>query len=146
MKPRLYLDIDGVILANEENLSIGAAEFLQFATDNFETYWLTTHCMEGDPIHAIEYIQRTTDKNLRPYLEKLKPTTWSIAKTEAIEFDEPFLWFDDDCYADERAALKDHGVFSSWIEIDLSKHPEQLTHETKLLRSFLNSNKDTVGL
>lgn len=26
MKPTLYLDIDGVLLANEENLAIGAAE------------------------------------------------------------------------------------------------------------------------
>lgn len=27
MKPTLYLDIDGVLLANEANLAIGAAEF-----------------------------------------------------------------------------------------------------------------------
>ena len=43
MKPSLYLDIDGVLLANEENLTIGAIEFIKYAADNFEVYWLTTH-------------------------------------------------------------------------------------------------------
>ena len=63
MKPNLYLDIDGVILANEANLAIGASEFLKFATDNFSVYWLTTHCMNNEPTHAIEYVQRATDEN-----------------------------------------------------------------------------------
>src|SRR5690554_4249237 len=30
MIPALYLDIDGVLLANEENLAIGAAEFIKY--------------------------------------------------------------------------------------------------------------------
>lgn len=30
MKPSLYLDIDGVLLANEESLAIGAANFTAF--------------------------------------------------------------------------------------------------------------------
>ena len=34
MKPELYLDIDGVLLANEENLAIGAAEFIKYAAKN----------------------------------------------------------------------------------------------------------------
>jgi hypothetical protein len=29
----IYLDIDGVLLANEENLAIGAAEFIKYAAD-----------------------------------------------------------------------------------------------------------------
>ena len=33
MKPTLYLDIDGVLLANEENLVVGAAESLQLLYD-----------------------------------------------------------------------------------------------------------------
>ncbi len=30
MKPIIYIDIDGVLLTNEENLTIGAAEFTTF--------------------------------------------------------------------------------------------------------------------
>lgn len=136
MKPNLYLDIDGVLLANEENLSIGAIEFIKYAADNFEVYWLTTHCMDGDPTHAIEYVQRTTDEDLRPSLRKFKPTTWSLKKTDAIDFTKPFLWFDDDCYSGERLALKENNVFNSWIEIDIAKYPDQLQHEIKLLHSL----------
>lgn len=130
------MDIDGVILANEENLAIGATELIKFATDNFEVYWLTTHCMDGDPAHAVEYVQRATSDNLRPYLMKFKPTTWSLAKTEAIDFSKPFLWYDDDCYSGERLALNENNTFNSWIEVDLAKYPDQLVHELKLLHSL----------
>lgn len=136
MKPNLYLDIDGVILANENNLAIGASEFIKYAVDNFDVYWLTTHCMNGDTAHAIEYVQRGSDENLRPYLTKFKPTTWGITKTDAIDFNKPFLWFDDDCYSGERLVLYENNAFNSWIEIDLVKYPDQLTHELKLLRSL----------
>ena len=135
----IYLDIDGVLLANDENLAIGASEFIRYAVDNFDVYWLTTHCMNGDPTHAIEYVQRTTDEDLRPYLEKFKPTTWSLAKTEAIDFGKPFLWFDDDCFSGERITLKEHSTFDSWIEVDLAKYPDQLAHEMKLLQSLVGS-------
>ena len=140
MKPTLYLDIDGVLLANEENLSIGAAEFIKYAADNFDVYWLTTHCMNGDPAHAIEYVQRATSDNLRPYLEKFKPTTWSLAKTEAIDFSKPFLWFEDDCFSGEKIDLHEHGVFNSWIEVNLAKYPDQMVHELKLLKSIVEED------
>lgn len=138
MKPVIYLDIDGVLLANEANLAIGASEFIKYATENFDVYWLTTHCMDGDSAHAVEYVQRASDENLRPYLQKFKPVSWDIAKTEAIDFSKPFLWFDDDCYSGERAVLNEHNVFNSWIEVDLVKYPDQLIHELKLLRSLAN--------
>lgn len=134
----IYLDIDGVLLANEANLSIGAVEFIKYAADHFDVYWLTTHCMDGQTAHAIEYLQRGSQENLRPWLEKFKPVSWSLAKTEAINFNEPFLWFDDDCFSGERAALREHGVFNSWVEIDLRKYPDQLVHEIKFLRSLVD--------
>ena len=141
----IYLDIDGVLLANEENLAIGAVEFIKYATDNFETYWLTTHCMNGDPIHAIEYLNHASTEDIRPLLRKIKPTTWSLKKTEAIDFSRPFLWFDDDCYEDERKVLNEHDTFNSWIEVDLAKYPNQLTHELKLLQSLANDVTTPVG-
>lgn len=110
MKPVLYLDIDGVLLANETNLAEGASDFIKYASDHFDVYWLTTHCMDGDAAHAIDYVLRATNEDLRPYLETFKPTTWSLMKTEAID---------------------------SWIEVDLAKYPDQMVHELKLLQSMV---------
>ena len=135
-KPNIYLDIDGVILTNEESLSIGAEEFIKYAVENFDVYWLTTHCTEGDSKHAIGYIMETAQEHMRPYFEKFIPTSWRTNKTEAIDFSQPFLWFDDDCFLGEQIALKENNAINSWIEVDLQKYPDQLVHEIKLLKSF----------
>ena len=139
-KPNIYLDIDGVILANEDNLSIGAEELIKYAVENFDVYWLTTHCTESDATHAINYVMRAGNESLRPHLEKLIPTSWSEYKTEAIDFSKPFLWFDDDCYLSERRDLEKNNAFNSWIEVDLRNYPDQLMREVKLLESFVEDN------
>lgn len=131
----IYLDIDGVLIASGGRLAIGAAEFIKYAAENFTVYWLTTHCMNGDALNAIEHVQRAADENLRPYLEKLKPTTWSLMKTEAIDFSQPFLWYDDNCFSGERIVLKENNAFDSWIEVNTRKHPDQMVHELKMLKS-----------
>lgn len=142
LKPILYLDIDGVLLANESNLSMGGADFIKFAVDNFKVYWLTTHCMDGNPDHAVEYLNRAADEDLSPWLKKFKPTTWSLKKTDAIDFSKPFIWYDDDCYGEEQRTLKEHNVFNSWIEVDLAKYQDQMVHELKLLRSICENKND----
>lgn len=133
----IYLDIDGVLLANESNLAEGAKEFIKYAADNFDVYWLTTHCMDGDPAHAVEYIARVEQEDLRPWLIKFKPTVWSLKKTEAIDFTKPFFWYDDDCFSEERKVLRDNNALNSWIEVDLRKYPDQMIHEIKLLKSII---------
>ncbi len=134
----VYLDIDGVLLANEENLAIGAAEFIKYAVEHFDVYWLTTHCMNSNPTHAIEYLNRASHQDLRPWLEKFKPVTWSLKKTEAIDFSQPFLWFDDDCFTGERIDLQEHNALDSWIEVDLRNVPDQMTKEMVTLQAFAN--------
>jgi hypothetical protein len=139
IKPNIYLDIDGVILANEENLSIGAEEFIKYAVENFDVYWLTTHCTQSDAAHAINYVMRAGSESLRPHLEKLIPTSWSDNKTEAIDFSKPFLWFDDDCYLAEKRDLEANNAFNSWIEVDLRNYPDQLMREINLLKSLIEN-------
>ncbi len=136
----IYLDIDGVLLANELNLAEGAIEFIKYAADNFEVFWLTTHCMNGDPAHAVEYIARVEKEDLKPWLKKFKPTVWSLKKTDAIDFTKPFLLYDDDCYSEERKVLRQNNALNSWIEVDLRKYPDQMVHELKLLKSIIEEN------
>jgi hypothetical protein len=138
----IYLDIDGVLLANESNLAEGAREFIKYAADNFDVYWLTTHCMNGDPAHAVEYIARVEREDLRPWLKKFKPTVWSLEKTEAIDFTKSFFWYDDDCYSEERKVLRQNNALNSWIEVDLRKYPDQMVHEIKLLKSIIEETNN----
>ena len=110
----VYLDIDGVLLVNEDNLAIGADEFIKYAVEHFDVYWLTTHCMDGTTEHAIEYLK----------------------KTEAIDFSKPFLWFDDDCFTGEKIDLQEHNALNSWIEVDLRTTPDQMVKELITLQAF----------
>ena len=129
----IYLDIDGVLLANENNLALHAKEFLFRVLEKNPntTYWLTTHC-QGDSETPIQHVGHLFDIETIALMRNIKPTRWGTAKTEAIDFSKPFLWFDDDCFPDERASLINHGVLDNWIEVNLGKDVSQL-------RNFLES-------
>lgn len=133
---KVYLDIDGVLVLGGNKLVRGAAEFIKFATENFDTYWLTTHCVDGDPMRAVDYIQRSTDENLTPWLSRVKPTVWADKKTEAIDFSTEFLWFDDNCFLAEKLDLKENDAYNSWIEINLKQTPDQMVRELDTLKAF----------
>lgn len=126
----IYLDIDGVLLANEKHSALHVDKFVQKIVDTgAKIHWLTTWC-RGSAKEALAYL-KTTD--MRPDTISLLEanclvTDWHTAKTEAIDFTKPFLWFDDDLYDDEKDALLAHGLVDSWIEVDLAKNPNQLTN------------------
>jgi len=132
----IYLDIDGVLLANELYPAMYAAEFIKYVLTKYPdtTYWLTTHC-QGDARRPIRDLKGTFDDELLEKMQIIKPTTWldSSNKTDAIDFSKPFLWFDDDLFVKERQALKEHGVLENWIQVDLRNNPDQLG---KFLESF----------
>lgn len=133
-KTNIYLDIDGVLLANEGNQARYASEFLSYVLEHYPdtTYWLTTHC-QGDAMTPIEHIGHLFDTERGKLMKKIKPTTWDVAKTDGIDFSKPFLWFDDDCFNAEREVLIHHGVLDNWIKVDLKKDEYQLQ---KFLTSF----------
>lgn len=129
----IYLDIDGVLLANDLNPANHAPEFLKYVLTNFpdSTYWLTTHC-QGDANVPIQHIGHLFDTETVELMKNIKPTTWDLAKTRAIDFSQPFLWFDDDLFYEEKESLIEYGLLDNWIEVDLSKNPDQL-------QNFINS-------
>jgi hypothetical protein len=122
---KIYLDIDGVLLANELNAANYAKEFIEHIVTNYPVYWLTTHC-QGDASVPVSHIKHLFDEGTVSLLETILPTTWKTAKSEAIDFDSPFLWFDDDLYSDELKALHEHHAMDSFIEVDLAKNPDAL--------------------
>jgi len=132
----IYLDIDGVLLANEHYPAEYAPEFIKYVLTHYpdSTYWLTTHC-QGDASVPIRQIGHLFDAETVELMKQIKPTTWldSANKTDAIDFTKPFLWFDDDLFIAERQALIKHKVLENWIEVDLRKDPNMLG---KFLQSF----------
>ena len=130
----IYLDIDGVLLANDKYHANFAPEFIEYCLTNYpdSTYWLTTHC-KGDAGRPIRNIGHLFDAETVELMKKIKSTNWGSAKTDAIDFSVPFLWFDDDLFAYEREVLIKNGVLDNWIEVDLMKDENALG---KFLQSF----------
>lgn len=124
----IYLDIDGVLLANDKYAANHIEKFLHYVTDNYQTYWLTTHCHNGDTNWIREYLSPICSNETMELIKRIKPTEkdWDIAKTEAIDFTRPFLWFDDDLYPEEKEALLKQNCLANWVEVDLSKNENQL--------------------
>lgn len=127
MTPNIYLDIDGVLLANDAYPALYAPEFIKFVLTKYPdtTYWLTTHC-QGDASATVQHIAHLFDQETVEFLKKIKPTTWQTEKTTGIDFSKPFLWFDDDLFIEERQALIERSTLENWIEVDLAKDPSQL--------------------
>ena len=128
----IYLDIDGVILANDLNPAKYADEFIKHVVTNYPTYWLTTHCRQTEN-YTISLLSRFFKGKTMEFIKKIIPTHWNTLKTEAIDFSTPFLWFDDDLYDGERKELIKHNVLDNWIEVDLRKDEN---HLAKFLASF----------
>ncbi len=130
----IYLDIDGVLLANEKFHAHYAPEFLEYVLNKFpdSTYWLTTHC-QGDSDVPIQHIGHLFDNKTVELLSKIKPTSWDMTKTSGIDFSKPFLWFDDDLLSGDKQDLLDNNAIDNWIEVDLRKDPDMLL---KFIQSF----------
>lgn len=130
----IYLDIDGVLLANDLNPANHANDFLRYVLGEYpdSTYWLTTHC-NGDPSVPVSHIGHLFEPDVLELMNKIKPTKWETAKTRAIDFSKPFLWFDDDLFYEEKQTLLKHNVLDNWIEVNLTQDHNQLS---KFIQSF----------
>jgi hypothetical protein len=123
----IYLDINGVLLANDLNPANYAEDFLKYVLNKYpdSTYWLTTHC-NGDASVPIQHIGHLFSEKTVNLMKQIKPTTWETAKTRGIDFTLPFLWFDDDLFYEEKQTLEKHCLLDNWIEVDLFKNPNKL--------------------
>lgn len=135
----IYLDIDGVLLANERQAAEGADEFLQAVLEKHpdSTYWLTTHCWRGEN-NALEVLRAVLKPQTVELIKHIKPTEWDELKTDAIDFSQPFLWFDDDLMDEERDVLAAHQALGGWVGVDLANKPNQLQELAK--RIFADSH------
>lgn len=130
----IYLDIDKTIITKNYKQANHLYEFLDHFLNLGDVYWLTTHCREGSNKPVFTYLKPILDAKTFSLIQKIKPTTWSTLKTETIDFDKEFLWFDDYLLLVEQNILKEHNIFSSWIKVDLKNDPDQLLTFTSRAR------------
>lgn len=136
----LYLDLDGVILTKDGKETKHLKEFLEVATNEFDCYWITTHC-KGDSLAVLNYLNDKISKESLEYLKILKPTNWNTLKTEAIDFQKDFIWMDDYIMESEKEILKKNNSLDSFIKIDLKNNPNQLKEEYKKLLKYIEKIK-----
>jgi len=130
-KIRLYLDIDGVILGKNPKEEIALIpeieEFLVYTKENFECYWLTTHCREGSNESVIRYLTPFFRGHDVTLLNHIEPLEWATLKTEKIDFSLPFIWIDDYLLYAEIRVLKKEGCFNNWLKVNSYKNFHDLT-------------------
>ncbi|NCS99333.1 hypothetical protein GW764_04065 [Candidatus Parcubacteria bacterium] len=119
---KIYLDIDGVLLNKDKSVPNGAVDFLKEVTSKYEVFWLTTHC-KGDAHTAIIYLKAHYPTHAHPYIEMIQPTNWDVLKTDAITFNEDFLWFDDTVFESEKVVLEKNNALNKQVLVDLRENP-----------------------
>jgi len=127
----IYLDIDGTLIHENIERAGEPAEGLRellIALRPHDTYWLTTHCRNGDPQYARAILKGVLPEDLHQDIDRIRPTAWSVQKNEAIDFTQAFMWLDNDLMASEREALKQKALFDrQWlVEVNLEENPHRL--------------------
>jgi hypothetical protein len=131
----IYIDVDGTMIHedrwNMENLAAdGLTEFI-IALRPHNTFWLTTHCRDGNPERAREIMKRYLPSELHADIDLIKPTVWDMMKTEGIDWSQDFIWFDNDISAFEWDKIEQGSESQQAIEVNLKINPKQLKEITE---------------
>ena len=82
MTPKIYLDIDGVLLAQRHKKAAdGSVELIDFIVNKFDCYWLTTHCRDGHTDGLIKMLSEYYSDDVIKKISMIKPTDWDALKT-----------------------------------------------------------------
>ena len=105
---KIYLDIDGVILTKEGKQMPFLKEFLLYVFNlaGDEVYWLSTHCKDGNTDRVIKHLEGKVEDDVLEVLKIVKGTKWEDLKTEGIDLNSEFLWFDNNIFESEYRVLE----------------------------------------
>ena len=117
---KIYLDIDGVLLDTKEYKQMPyLKEFLTtvFEISEGEVYWLSTHTKHGENDIALYHLEEELDKDIFEMIKGIKNTKWDTLKTEGIDVNSDFLWFDDVIFQAEYNFLESIGKEHCLIKV-----------------------------
>ncbi|MBR3144175.1 hypothetical protein IKF12_03215 [Candidatus Saccharibacteria bacterium] len=133
---KIYLDIDGVIKGVASPREDVVA-LLRYCLDNCpgRVYWLTTHCRGGEN-HTDSALRGVFDDEFVDELySKVLPTDWGALKTEAIDMDSDFVWFDDNLFESEKMVLERNYVLDGFFLMN-PRDPEMAKKAVLFLKSI----------
>lgn len=133
----IYLDIDGVMLGTRspEKDVVKLVKYILKRYPN-STYWLTTHC-KNQVNRAAEWLkQNNFSEDLANEMDRtFQPTDWKVLKTEAIDMDQDFVWFDDSLLETERRILEAYYVLDGFYRMD-PRDPKSAKKALKYLKAI----------
>jgi hypothetical protein len=118
----IYLDVEGTLLTKQGFPAPYVEEFLELVISNHDCHWLTTHC-EGDSRKLLDYLRDFFHGRIFNLLKTIKPTKWKTLKTDAIDFQSDFRWFDDNVLEAEKEVLKRHHCENRFVLVNLQTNP-----------------------
>lgn len=136
---KIYFDIDGVIRGvaspKEDVMAL-----LRYCLDNYpgKIYWLTTHCRGGENHTDFALRGEFPDEFVDELYAKILPTDWGTLKTDAIDMDSDFVWFDDNLFEMEKAALEQNYVLDGFFRMN-PRDPAMAKKALEFLKSFRSS-------
>jgi hypothetical protein len=126
-KCKLYLNVDGVLLTSKNTRAAdGAEKLIDYVLSNYDCYWLTTHCRDGNCNQVLSLLTQYFSGDIMEKLKKIKPTKWDTLKTEGIDLNSHFYWLDDYVFEAEKKILDQHCRHYSLILVNLDNENELL--------------------
>jgi hypothetical protein len=131
---KIYFDIDGVIRGvaspKEDVMAL-----LRYCLDNYpgKLYWLTTHCRGGENHTNVALRGEFPDEFVDELYSKVLPTEWGALKTDAIDMDSDFVWFDDNLFEAEKDVLEQNYVLDGFFRMN-PREPEMARKALSFLK------------
>ena len=140
----IYLDIDGVLRGAASPIE-DRVELLDYILTNFpdSAYWLTTHCRQDYNHTRAALLNSDLPKDLVERVSSIvKPTNFGVLKTDAIDFEKPFIWLDDNLFESEQKVLESHGCLVNHFYMN-PHDPEMAKKALTLLKNLKEENANT---
>lgn len=133
---KIYFDIDGTIKGTASPKEDIIA-LLRYCLDHYpdSIYWLTSHCRGGENYVDFALRGEFPDDLVDELCEKVQSTDWNELKTEAIDMDSDFVWFDDNLFDTERKVLEAYYVSDGFFRMN-PKDSEMAKKALEFLKSF----------
>jgi hypothetical protein len=122
---RLYIDVDGVLIPSdiEDELPEHVIPFIDFVTENFDCYWLTSYC-RGTNRSLLKVLADYFEPATMAKLARIKSTDFKKAKADGIDLSSDFLWIDDSPTVASKNILSEVGCLDRLILVDLDTKDE----------------------